>query len=146
MGIANKIKLLGKEFLDSRLVEKILVTVPERYEASIASSKSTIDLSTITLTEVIHALQEQEQRRLMREDHEAVEGNLNYTEENALIVKKNRRSKYNKHRFFHLVPIARKKVINLIGVGGGQMSNVTNAVNWDMWKRYPKILKKMFKL
>jgi len=32
----------------------------------------------------------------MREDHEAVEGNLNYMEEdNALIVKKNRRSKYN---------------------------------------------------
>jgi len=28
------------------------------------------------------------------------------------------------------------------------MSNVTNAVNWDMWKRYAnlKILKKMFKL
>jgi len=29
--IANKIKLLGKEFLDSRLVEKILVTMLERY-------------------------------------------------------------------------------------------------------------------
>ena len=27
LGIANKIKLLGNEFLDSRLVEKILVTV-----------------------------------------------------------------------------------------------------------------------
>ena len=28
------------------------------------------------------------------------------------------------------------------------MSNVTNAVNWDMWKRYAnlKTLKKMFKL
>ena len=37
LGISNKIKLLGKEFLDSRLVEKILVTVLERYEAFIAS-------------------------------------------------------------------------------------------------------------
>jgi len=35
LGIANKIKLLGEEFLDSRLVEKILVMVPERYDASI---------------------------------------------------------------------------------------------------------------
>jgi len=130
-----------------------MVTVPERYEAyeaSIASLENTKDLSIITFTEVIHVLQAQEQRRLMREDHETVEGNLNYTEDNALIVKKNRRSKYNntqvfpscphckrkghQHRFFHLVPIAREKVINPIGVGGGQMSNVTNAVNWDMWK------------
>ncbi|XP_027926089.1 uncharacterized protein LOC114183315 [Vigna unguiculata] len=30
LGIANKIKLLGNEFSDSRLVEKILVTMPER--------------------------------------------------------------------------------------------------------------------
>jgi len=95
LGIVNKIKLLGKEFSDSRLIEKILVTVPERYEASIASLENTKDLSTITFTEVIYVLQAQEQRRLMREDHEAVEGNLNYTEDNALIVKKNRRSKYN---------------------------------------------------
>jgi len=145
LGIANKIKLLEKEFSYSRLIEKILVTVPERYEVSIASLKNTKDLSTITFKEVIHVLQAQEQRRLMREDYEAVEGNLNYTEENALIVKKNRMSKYNNT---HLVPIAREKVINPIGVGGGQMSNVTNAVNWDMWKRYAnlKILKKMFRL
>ncbi|XP_017408059.1 uncharacterized protein LOC108320963 [Vigna angularis] len=37
LGIANKKKLLGNNFEDSRIVEKILVTVPERYEASIAS-------------------------------------------------------------------------------------------------------------
>jgi len=39
LDIANKIKLLGKEFLDFILVEKILVTVLERYEASIAFIK-----------------------------------------------------------------------------------------------------------
>jgi len=109
LGIANKIKLLGKEFPDSRLVEKILVTVPERYEASIASLENTKDLSTITFTEVIHALQAQEQRRLMREDHEAVEGNLNYTEDNALIVKKNRRSKYNNTQVFPSCPHCKRK-------------------------------------
>ena len=52
--------------------------------------------------------------------------------------------------FFHLVPIAKEKIINptSVGIGGGQISNVTNAVNWDMCKRYAnlKILKKMFKL
>jgi len=110
LGIANKIKLLGKEFPDSRLVEKILVTVPERYETFITSLENTKDLSTITLTEVIHALQAQEQRRrLMREDHAAVEGNLNYTKENALIVKKNRRSKYNNTQVFSSCPHCKKK-------------------------------------
>jgi len=109
LGIANKIKLLGKKFPDSRFVEKILVTVPERYEASIASLENTKDLSIITFTKVIHALQAQEQRRLMREDHEAVQGNLNYTEDNALIVKKNRRNKYNNTQVFPSCPHCKRK-------------------------------------
>ncbi|XP_028209270.1 uncharacterized protein LOC114392359 [Glycine soja] len=75
LGIANKIKLLGSDFADSRIVEKILVTVPERYEASIASLENTKDLSKITLAEVLHAMQAQEQRRLMRKDR-VVEGAL----------------------------------------------------------------------
>ncbi|KAF9679181.1 hypothetical protein SADUNF_Sadunf07G0113400 [Salix dunnii] len=37
LGIANKIKLLGSNFSDSRIVEKLLVTVPERREASRAN-------------------------------------------------------------------------------------------------------------
>ena len=68
LSIANKVRLLGTEFADSRIVEKILVTVPERYEASIATLENTKDLSKITLAEVLHALQAQEQRRLMRQE------------------------------------------------------------------------------
>jgi len=49
--------------------------VPDKYEASIASLENTKDLSKITLTEVLHALQAQEQRRLMRQDR-VVEGAL----------------------------------------------------------------------
>lgn len=39
LGIANKVRLLGSEFSDSRIVEKIPVIVPERYEATLQSSK-----------------------------------------------------------------------------------------------------------
>lgn len=60
LGIANKIKLLGSDFADSRIVEKILVTVPERYEASITLLENTKDLSKITFLEVLHAFQAQE--------------------------------------------------------------------------------------
>jgi hypothetical protein len=50
LSIANKVRLLGTNFADSRIVEKILVTVPERYEASLASLENTKDLSKITLS------------------------------------------------------------------------------------------------
>ncbi|XP_057444967.1 uncharacterized protein LOC130737228 [Lotus japonicus] len=45
LGIANKVRLLGTEFPDSRIVQKILVTMLEKYEASIASLENTKDLS-----------------------------------------------------------------------------------------------------
>jgi len=48
LGIANKIKLLGSDFANSRIVEKILVPVPDRYEVSIASLDNTKDQSKIT--------------------------------------------------------------------------------------------------
>ena len=35
LGIANKIRLLGGDFIDSRIVEIFLVMVPERYEYSL---------------------------------------------------------------------------------------------------------------
>nr|GMD66941.1 Retrovirus-related Pol polyprotein from transposon TNT 1-94 [Ipomoea batatas] len=66
LSIANKIRLLGSEFSDSKIVQKILVTVPERFDATISSMESSKDLSTITLAELNSALQAQEQRRLMR--------------------------------------------------------------------------------
>jgi hypothetical protein len=68
LGIVNKVRLPGTLFSDCRIVEKILVTVPERYVASITTLENTKDLSKITLAELINALQFQEQRRLMRQD------------------------------------------------------------------------------
>jgi hypothetical protein len=73
LGITNKVRLFGTQFSDSRIVEKILVTLPERYEAYIAALENTKDLSKIALPVVLHALQAQEQRRLMREER-TIEG------------------------------------------------------------------------
>jgi len=61
LSIANKVRLFGTGIADSRIAEKILVTVPERYEASLASLENTKDLCKIASAEVIHALQAQEQ-------------------------------------------------------------------------------------
>ena len=73
--IANKVRLLGFVFKDSRIVEKLLVTVPERFEATITTLENTKDLSKISLAELVNALQAQEQRRAMRQDG-AIEGAL----------------------------------------------------------------------
>ena len=51
LGIVNRVRLLGKSFTDSRIVERILVTVPKKYEASITTLENTKDLSKITLAE-----------------------------------------------------------------------------------------------
>lgn len=68
LNIANNVRLLGSEFLDSRLVQKILVTAPERFEATISSRENSKDLSTTSLAELLNSLQAQEQRRLMRSE------------------------------------------------------------------------------
>ena len=54
--IANKVRLLGYEFPDLRLVQKIIVTVPEIFEATISLLENTKDLSKVSLTELMHAL------------------------------------------------------------------------------------------
>ena len=68
--IINKIRLIGTDFSDSRVVQKILVTVPE-FEAIISSLENSRDLSSITLAELLNALQALEQMRLMRQEKSA---------------------------------------------------------------------------
>ena len=63
LDIANKVRLLDTEFEDSRIVQKIHVTVPEKYEASVTTLENTKDQSQITLLEVLHALKTQEQKK-----------------------------------------------------------------------------------
>lgn len=66
--IVNKVRLLGTTFTGSRIVEKILVTMPKRYKASITTLENIKDLSKIILAELLNVLQAQEQRRLIRQD------------------------------------------------------------------------------
>ncbi|XP_031272977.1 uncharacterized protein LOC116131463 [Pistacia vera] len=68
MSVVNKMRLLGVEMSDKMIVEKVLVSLPERFESKISSLEDSKDLSQISLTELVHALQAQEQRRLMRQE------------------------------------------------------------------------------
>ncbi|XP_022974378.1 uncharacterized protein LOC111473034 [Cucurbita maxima] len=75
LSIANKVKLLGSMLNDSRIIEKLLVTIPEKFEATITTLENTKDLSKISLTVLLNVLQAQEQRRSMRQDG-VIEGAL----------------------------------------------------------------------
>jgi hypothetical protein len=68
MKVVNQIRLLGEQFLDSRIVEKVLVVLPERFESKISALEESKDLSKIALTELVNALQAQEQRKLLRQE------------------------------------------------------------------------------
>ena len=73
LSIANKVRLYGKEFSDERIVQKILVTLSEKYEATISSLENSKHLSSISLAEIVNALQALEQTRMMRQEG-SVEG------------------------------------------------------------------------
>lgn len=60
LSIVNKVRLLGTDFYASRIVQKVQVTIPEKFEATISSLENLKDLSSITLAELLNALQTQE--------------------------------------------------------------------------------------
>ncbi|XP_017629331.1 uncharacterized protein LOC108472359 [Gossypium arboreum] len=71
MAVVNSIRLIGEQFDEARIVEKVFSTLPERYEAKISSLEDSRDLVIISLTELINALYAQEQRRASRiEEHQ----------------------------------------------------------------------------
>ena len=68
MIIVNQIKLLGEDFSTQRIIEKLLISLPERYEYKISSLEDSKDLSKISFAELINALQAVDQRRTMRRE------------------------------------------------------------------------------
>ena len=57
MKAMNQIRLIGEEFLDNRIIEKILMTLLENFESKISSLEESRDLSKISVIELVNALQ-----------------------------------------------------------------------------------------
>ena len=56
--VVNQIRVLGEDLPDKRVVEKVLVSLPEKFEAKISSLEEVRDLDQISVSELINALQE----------------------------------------------------------------------------------------
>jgi len=72
--VVNKIRLLRQDLPDRRIVEKVLVSLLERFEAKISSLEDSRDLTKISLTVLMNSLQTQEQRRMLRQEPPNTEG------------------------------------------------------------------------
>ena len=48
--IVNKMKLYGKEIKEKKMVEKILITLTEKYDSIVASTKTSSDPSSLSIS------------------------------------------------------------------------------------------------
>ena len=62
MNIVNQMRLLGETFEDHNVVEKLMMSIPEKFEAKISAIEESCDLQSLTIAELISKLHIQEQK------------------------------------------------------------------------------------
>ncbi|WRX07951.1 hypothetical protein QQP08_000438, partial [Theobroma cacao] len=83
--IVNQVRLLGVELSDSRIMEKVLVSIPERFESKIATLEESKDLTLMTMQELVNALQAAETRRqIMLDEHTEIALQAKFKDKNVL--------------------------------------------------------------
>ncbi|KAG6500592.1 hypothetical protein ZIOFF_040440 [Zingiber officinale] len=78
MKVVNQIRLLGESMPDARVVEKVLVSLPEKFESKISSLEDSRDLLQISIVELVNSLQAVELRK---------ENRISHATETALVAK-----------------------------------------------------------
>ena len=56
MDVVNQIRLLGKAFTDHKVVQKIMILVPQKFEAKISTIKEAYSLQNLTIAELTNKL------------------------------------------------------------------------------------------
>ncbi|TXG57425.1 hypothetical protein EZV62_018738 [Acer yangbiense] len=64
--LVNQMRLYGETVEDYKVVEKMLISLPEKFEAKVAAIEESCDLKKMTISEMVSKLQAQEQRMSMR--------------------------------------------------------------------------------
>ncbi|TXG68351.1 hypothetical protein EZV62_003286 [Acer yangbiense] len=64
--LVNQMRLYGETMEDYKVVEKMLISLPEKFEAKVAAIEESCDLKKMTISEMVSKLQAQEQRMSMR--------------------------------------------------------------------------------
>ncbi|KHN23990.1 hypothetical protein glysoja_047761, partial [Glycine soja] len=61
-GIVNQMRAFGEDILDKKIVEKILITMPQKFDPIVTTIEETKDLSTLSETKLVGSLEAYEQR------------------------------------------------------------------------------------
>ena len=60
--VVNQMRAYGEAITDERIVQKILISLTEKYDSIVAAIEESRDLSTLSVTELMGSLQAHEQR------------------------------------------------------------------------------------
>jgi len=74
--LVSEMKTYGDNILDKRIIEKILISIPRKYDAIVTTIEQTKDLSTLSVTELIGSLEAYEQRLSRHDDEDTVENSF----------------------------------------------------------------------
>ncbi|XP_020224174.1 uncharacterized protein LOC109806210 [Cajanus cajan] len=66
--LVNQMRLYGEVVHDHKVVEKMLISLPVKFEAKVAAIEESCDLKKLTISEMVSKLQAHEQRLSMRMD------------------------------------------------------------------------------
>ncbi|KAL4384001.1 hypothetical protein GQ457_15G015770 [Hibiscus cannabinus] len=66
MDVVNQIRLYGENLPDAKVVEKVMISVPQRFEAKISAIEESCDMTSLTIADLVSKLEAQEQRVSMR--------------------------------------------------------------------------------
>ena len=150
MKVASKIRLFGEELSDSRIVEKVFMSLLERFESKISSLEDSKDLTKITLVELFNILQAQEQRRAIKQE-EVTEGAFATKEKGSKTQSNCKRKKPEDKKkgkgqvtmerkvSFHLVRIVKRPLIWRNIVGTDLTYNVDLVNNLFIWRKCVRI-------
>ncbi|KAJ4710130.1 Retrovirus-related Pol polyprotein from transposon TNT 1-94 [Melia azedarach] len=68
MELVNQMRLLGEVIEQHKIVEKMIISLPEKFEAKVSAIEESHDLKKLTVVELISKLQVQEQRTSVRSE------------------------------------------------------------------------------
>lgn len=66
--MSNQLRVHGEEKTDYQLVQKVLISLPQKFDSIVAVLEQTKDLSTLSMTEMIGTLKAHEKRLSLREE------------------------------------------------------------------------------
>ncbi|KAL0403671.1 UNVERIFIED_CONTAM: Retrovirus-related Pol polyprotein from transposon TNT 1-94 [Sesamum radiatum] len=93
--LVNQLKAYGEDIPEKRVVEKLLISVTEKYDPIVTTIEETKDITTLTVTELVGSLEAYEKRRSRREENSlenAFQSKLNMRSQNSNRKEENSKS------------------------------------------------------